>query len=181
MFPTCAPRYPWWLIVSKLGNKKRWMGTYSIFIQLPGVIFSVTTQPFSPPSMVYFGMQVAGLLRDPPAGDGYWQTEHPKAYVPSCKTWPGKYHVFQEVHGANAWNVCVPQRNTPNLTVDSWIATKVYDFHHQKRWNKNNWCKVLCCSNQLSFPWRFSLYNAVQWLVDFFPVAPKRSPPESLL
>ena len=36
-----------------------------------------------------------------------------------------------------------------NLTVDSWIATKVYDFHHQKRWNKNNWCKVLCCSNQL--------------------------------
>ena len=129
------------------------------------IILYLVSKFQEPPTMVYLEMRLAPC----------WlvATWRFSLGSPSLSSWWWRVTITYYMYMEQTFEMCVPQRNTPDLTVASWM-----DFHSRAMISITKSDETKCCSNQLRRCLAFTML--IQWLVGFFLVVPNRctSPPK---
>ena len=115
------------------------------------IILYLVSKFQEPPTMVYLEMRLAPC----------WlvATWRFSLGSPSLSSWWWRVTITYYMYMEQTFEMCVPQRNTPDLTVASWM-----DFHSRAMISITKSDVTKCCSNQLRRCLAFTMLYS-DWLV----------------
>lgn len=130
------------------------------------IILYLVSKFQEPPTMVYLEMRLAPC----------WlvATWRFSLGSPSLSSWWWRVTITYYMYMEQTFEMCVPQRNTPDLTVASWM-----DFHSRAMISITKSDETKCCSNQLrrclAFTMLYSDWLVFSWLFPIdAPLPPKK-------